>query len=534
MTPQPKIPLNPTVLSLAQQLALRPSSPSPAGTSHRGPRLVLGISLGLVAALVGLGGVNAANQWARPYYPAGGFGLIRSGYMKSPHTFQEVKVEGGAYHLTYRFRDHKGRDWQWEWAYPQGETDQAIHRFGVPQWMFQPYQPTPEETQRREQAMVNGLFIQEGQLIHPDYNRMIEAYRDYTLPLHQMAMEAMGGASPEERLEFLLKFTQDIPYAEPPNELPDRVLSGLLPPPQVLVEQFGDCDSKAVLLSAILAHDSSYDIVFLYAPGHLLMGVAGVPQPYQAFAEFQGKRYILTEPAGTARLAFGEPMKAYANFQNITPLRYSPYNPASSSQVAGLPHKAVRHQPASGVYLTDEKASPGQVLLKMGAGSPHQVLAVLSQEGREIPGAAFAHQNRGEIFVETNYGQAGNYLLKIFAKPAGDPGQYSLVLEYPFTGGSPGRPAEAYPKPFEYFNQIGGYLDEPKSGMVRAGQTLNVRVNLPGTDQAFIHTGGKLVPLARNGSQFSGQVLPAVGDMVLFGAPPGETKLRGLLQFQAQ
>jgi hypothetical protein len=75
-----------------------------------------------------------------------------------------------------------------------------------------------------------------------------------------------------------------------------RSIAGILPTPQIFVEGWADCDSKAVLLAALLVHDPRYRLIFIRLPGHIILGIEGIPRPFQKFVDFQGQRYILVLP----------------------------------------------------------------------------------------------------------------------------------------------------------------------------------------------------------------------------------------------
>ena len=86
----------------------------------------------------------------------------------------------------------------------------------------------------------------------------------------------------------MLAFVQAIPY-----ELPDDPF-GLKPPPSVMAERSGDCDSKSLLLH-IMLESAGIDSVIIGSKSHAhsMVGIA-VTAPGKTF-EFRGRRYAFAE-----------------------------------------------------------------------------------------------------------------------------------------------------------------------------------------------------------------------------------------------
>ena len=66
---------------------------------------------------------------------------------------------------------------------------------------------------------------------------MIPFYMGFTSPLYALTIRTLGkDSTPRERVEFLLRFVQDIPYGIPPTRSNSKVISGVLSPPQILLK----------------------------------------------------------------------------------------------------------------------------------------------------------------------------------------------------------------------------------------------------------------------------------------------------------
>ena len=137
---------------------------------------------------------------------------------------------------------------------------------------------------------------------------MVPYYMGFTAPLYALTLRTLGrNSSPRERVELLLRFVQDIPYGIPPTHSNNKVISGVLPPPQIFIEKWADCDSKVLLISSILAHEPRYKILLVYLENHLLMAFEGLPRRGDQYIIHEGRKFILADPTGPARLPLGNP-----------------------------------------------------------------------------------------------------------------------------------------------------------------------------------------------------------------------------------
>ena len=234
--------------------------------------------------------------------------LIPSEYHKNPFTEQHVEITKKIYGFRYKFSSPSNEWFEWKWKYKRVETNEMIKKFGMPQSIFEPYQATKKNVKLRNKLIKKSFFKEEGNVLYPDFNRMIPFYMGFTSPLYALTIKTLGkDSTPRERVEFLLRFVQDIPYGIPPNRSNFKVISGILSPPQIFIEKWADCDSKVLLISSILAHEPRYKILLVYLEKHLLMAFEGRPHPNDSFIVFQGKKFILADPTGPAHLQLGNP-----------------------------------------------------------------------------------------------------------------------------------------------------------------------------------------------------------------------------------
>ena len=249
--------------------------------------------------------------------------LIPSEYQKTPFTQQNVEITKKAYGFRYIFSSPSNEWYEWKWKYKRVETNEMIKKFGMPQSIFEPYPATKKNVRLRNQVIKKSFFKKEGNILYPDFNRMIPFYMGFTSPLYALTIKTLGkDSTPRERVEFLLRFVQDIPYGIPPTHSNSKVISGILSPPQIFIEKWGDCDSKVLLISSILAHEPRYKILLVYLEKHLLMAFEGRPHPNDSFIVFQGSKFILADPTGPAHLQLGNPGPNFkGNFKKIEPLQ---------------------------------------------------------------------------------------------------------------------------------------------------------------------------------------------------------------------
>jgi len=73
----------------------------------------------------------------------------------------------------------------------------------------------------------------------------------------------------------IMSFVQYINYQLPPVREANRYIGGLWSPVETLVNGAGDCDTKAVLFSAMLKNYSQFETIIVVIPGHAFNGIKG-------------------------------------------------------------------------------------------------------------------------------------------------------------------------------------------------------------------------------------------------------------------
>jgi hypothetical protein len=126
----------------------------------------------------------------------------------------------------------------------------------------------------------------------PDLNAVLDIMQ---------SASADSGWSSIATARWLLAFVQDIPYRIP-TEMPFEVL----PPPLVVSENWGDCDSKSLLLLQLLRRAGIPATIFVSrAHAHAMVGIA-VPTTGKTISH-NGRRYAWAETTASAPIGWINP-----------------------------------------------------------------------------------------------------------------------------------------------------------------------------------------------------------------------------------
>jgi len=108
----------------------------------------------------------------------------------------------------------------------------------------------------------------------------------------------------QQFLSFLLSYIQEIRYGIPPLMENGKYIMGFWVPPKVLINNFGDCDSKGVTFASMWINFKKYPILLIRIPKHLFIGLA-VPSFSEEGVTINGLRYTLCEVTGPDKLPPG-------------------------------------------------------------------------------------------------------------------------------------------------------------------------------------------------------------------------------------
>ncbi|MGE3906262.1 MAG: hypothetical protein AB7F36_09935 [Reyranellaceae bacterium] len=162
-----------------------------------------------------------------------------------------------------------------------------------------------EERRAVEDYLARNFLASDGNLVSPDYARLVAHYHPILEPAAQAiaAAEMAGGTA--GRLDLALALIQTIPY----DELRTRdVESGFdfVTPPTLLETNKGDCDSKAVALASILRSLlPAARMIMVLLPRHAVLGIDLPARGGDRTLRHDGRQYLLMEAAGPAPYRVG-------------------------------------------------------------------------------------------------------------------------------------------------------------------------------------------------------------------------------------
>nr|WP_136250507.1 hypothetical protein [Ningiella ruwaisensis] len=143
--------------------------------------------------------------------------------------------------------------------------------------------------------------------VKQDHVRYAKESADALMPVVEAIKTIQDNANDaREFIEIALSWMQSIPYDVMENRLSSNG-AGFVSPKDLLLQNQGDCDSKATFLAALLqAYNQGVKQNMVLLPEHALLAVALNPQPNDEFITHKGLTYILLEAAGPGYFAVGE------------------------------------------------------------------------------------------------------------------------------------------------------------------------------------------------------------------------------------
>ncbi len=143
-----------------------------------------------------------------------------------------------------------------------------------------------------------------GDKIGVNYGLLVKINQERVKPVFQNLLKESNGLNFQQFLSFLLSYIQEIRYGIPPLQENGKYIMGFWVPPKVLINNFGDCDSKGVTFSSLWINFKKYPILLIRIPNHLFIGLA-VPSFSEGGVTINGLRYTLCEVTGPGKLPPG-------------------------------------------------------------------------------------------------------------------------------------------------------------------------------------------------------------------------------------
>ena len=143
-----------------------------------------------------------------------------------------------------------------------------------------------------------------GDAVEVDYDFSVQKNRLRLKPVFERMRKLRQKLNIYQFLRVVLAFIQEIKYVSLPLEENNKFILEFWVPPKVLVNNSGDCDSKAATFASIWTNLKSYPVVLIQIRRHILVGVA-VPSAGEADITIHGLRYTLCEVAGPGKIPPG-------------------------------------------------------------------------------------------------------------------------------------------------------------------------------------------------------------------------------------
>jgi hypothetical protein len=185
----------------------------------------------------------------------------------------------------------------------------AVASFGIPRAWLAIAHKGPEDfrvklAELRAKAAPRGIVYKESaQAFTADYVWMAEHSREDVRTVARGLFEAASSAGYDDErklIGLLASFVQALAHSSIPAyrtaaDGTETYIGGVTMPLETLAMGTGDCDSKCVLLGAILTHLKGARMVLLLGGDHVFAGVRGVPRPRERYVRIKNDRYILIE-----------------------------------------------------------------------------------------------------------------------------------------------------------------------------------------------------------------------------------------------
>lgn len=157
--------------------------------------------------------------------------------------------------------------------------------------------------QKKNYLLKRGMrFI--GDKIGVNYGLLVKNNQDRVKQVSLSMLKKSDSLNFQQFTSYLLSYIQEIRFGIPPLMEKGKYIMGFFVPSRVLINNFGDCDSKGVTYAALWRNFTKYPILLIKIPKHLFIGLA-VPSFSEEGVTLNGLRYILCEVTGPDKLPPG-------------------------------------------------------------------------------------------------------------------------------------------------------------------------------------------------------------------------------------
>ncbi len=162
-----------------------------------------------------------------------------------------------------------------------------------------------KEQKKKEKAFLKRRgFRVIGDRIEVNYSLCVRNNRPRVKKVVERMKKIKKKMSLRQLLFLMSAFIQEIKYGIPPLRENNKFISEFWVPPKVLVNNFGDCDSKGVAFAAMWTNFKRYPLILIKIPKHLFLGLA-IPSIGSDEITINGLNYTLCEVTGPAKIPPG-------------------------------------------------------------------------------------------------------------------------------------------------------------------------------------------------------------------------------------
>jgi hypothetical protein len=162
-----------------------------------------------------------------------------------------------------------------------------------------------KEQKKKEKAFIERRgFRVIGDSIGVDYSVCVRNNRPRVKKIVERMKKIKKKMTLRKLLFLMSAFIQEIKYGIPPFIENNKIIAGFWVPPKVLVNNFGDCDSKGVAFASMWTNFKRYPLVLIKIPNHLFLGLA-IPSIGRDEIMINGLNYTLCEVTGPDKIPPG-------------------------------------------------------------------------------------------------------------------------------------------------------------------------------------------------------------------------------------
>lgn len=175
----------------------------------------------------------------------------------------------------------------------------------------------------------------------------------------------------------------------------------------------------------------------------------------------------------------------------------------------------------------------GRVAVTFDLTQPAELLAQVleASTNRPLDGSwALVQAGDGRAELRAAFPREGEYLLRLFAKPAGQEGPAHWALDY-LVRSSTGSEDARLPQTFSSFTQRGVQLIEPWQAVLPAGRTQRFALRAPGALEVAIVANQQWTRLSQDGELFSAELAVPPGDVTVYARYRADEQFTGLLRY---